>query len=342
MMKKEALDKIMCEIGVPFWGAIVFDAQNIERIKSRESLLKSQMETVECAPPLEKRWLCLDQPTGHMPSFVLAIAVPYRALESSLERPFGIVDAFAWGIDYHVHVKETLKRVHQALKIKGEVPDFCVDTSDHIDREIGLYSGLGFYGDNHMLIHPILGTRFFIGYILYRKSFPIEPFPCNTTKIRFDGCEGCRLCEGACPSKICGPERGSPARCIGMLTQTKGPLSPVDGQLIGGQLYGCSICQKVCPSNARDIEAYHPIGEGAHSVDLRALLTMNNKSFKASFGHMAFAWRSLWVYKRNALIILGNKGDADDYEWLKGYTPPEALEGFYQRALLNLRNRWHP
>lgn len=275
---------------------------------------------------------------------VIAIAVPYR-IESQHKRPahnYGSVEPFAWGFDYHVEVKNRL--VQMMLRI-GEVAGksfedalYFVDNSPYNDREVAYHAGLGQVGFNHLLINSEYGTQFFIGYVIIKDG-----------KANFDSieakaacelmhpfCSSCSKCVKACPTEVCGEKSKDMSLCLSSLTQTKASIDESYFPKMGTSIYGCSICQKVCPLNLPIEDEAILKASQSNWVDLFDLLDMNQTVFKKSFGHMGFSWRSLWVYKRNALIVLGNARSLDILHRLRAYRHLEEDPhlGIYYRAAI--------
>lgn len=278
---------------------------------------------------------------------IISCAIPYQ-LTTDHSRPsssFGRVESFAWGFDYHTEVKKILRplidKLEETFNLCPETVHTFVDISPYDDREIGYLSGLGSLGKNHLLIHPELGTRFFIGYIVIKEKNLFNHLPSHQVLYpKYDvRCKVCNKCVSACPTQVCGFGVTDRYACLSALTQTKDEISQSHRGLFKIRLYGCSICQEVCPANSEG--DYTPIlsSEIPNWVDLFELLKINNKMFKEKYGHMGFAWRSLWVYKRNALLILGNSKSQEVYHQLLGFselTMDEKLGEYYNWAINSL------
>lgn len=241
-------------------------------------------------------------------ALILCIAVPYQHSQLlKVDQSFyagtsrAVVEPFSWETDYHVNVRSELQMIHKKTGYCRE-PVYCVDNSGFNDREVALYADLGRIGKNNLLIHPVFGTKFFIGYLIYSpwKILSGARVTPAVLEEKTTLCEGCRRCQSACPTQAL---TNGMDRCISYLTQCKEPISDELKLKMGRQLYGCSICQEVCP--------YNMPTEGFidSSVDPFEILDLTNRAFRSKYGHMGFAWRPLWVYKRNALIVIGNTGD---------------------------------
>ena len=170
----------------------------------------------------------------------------------------GIVARYARGRDYHRVVRNGLQRVHRRFEeVEGRpVPGRAyVDTGPILERESAQRAGLGWFGRNTMLIHPRQGSYFFLGVLLL--GVEVEP----DAPMELDHCGSCRACLDACPtSALLGRDpSGAPvmdaSRCISYLTiEHSGPIPAELRPLLGNRIYGCDICQEVCPFNGRFAE----------------------------------------------------------------------------------------
>lgn len=278
---------------------------------------------------------------------VVAVALPYQ-LDGRLNHPdsnMGKIDAFAWDFDYHHAVKKILAQVllhiEQTRGHTFDAPLFYVDQSPYNDQEIGYLAGLGQMGKNHLLINDLYGTHFFIGYMVL--SARVEGITIPERSRFHPACSSCDRCTRACPAQICTFEHTDMRTCISSLTQTKSVLSLDERKLIGRNLYGCSVCQKVCPLNQKgsDLSVIYPLITD-NWIDAFEILDMNKRAFKEKYGHMGFSWRSLWIYKRNALIILANSGDVNHLVRLKNYEhlkEDENLSMYYLWAVETLSQK---
>lgn len=192
----------------------------------------------------------------------------------------GVIARYARGRDYHKVVKSKLESLLEWLggQVEGGVRGRAyVDTGPILERELARRAGLGWFGRNTMLIHPRRGSYFFLGVLLVDVELaPDEPF-------EEDRCGTCRACLDACPTgALLGRDAdGAPVmdarRCISYLTiELKGAIPEELRPAIGNRVYGCDICQEVCPFNVRFAEgaaepAYAARGPGERPVGVQAV-----------------------------------------------------------------------
>ena len=235
---------------------------------------------------------------------------------------------------------------HNAVKESG-----CfVDTSDYIDRELAFLCGLGNYGKNQMLIHPDLGTQFHIGHLYIilnaRVDHLLSRMESETELNRrrlYRGCQNCEKCVKACPAQICGTIQMNRLKCISYLTQTKKKLTFKEMKMIGNKLYGCDICQNVCPANLlQNKSSVNPLNidhwqlSDFEGIELLETLRLSQRAFKRQYGERGFAWRGVKIFKRNVLIAMGNSGDHIFYEKLQAFSEfkeDDFLKPYYEYAL---------
>ncbi len=196
--------------------------------------------------------------------------------------------------DYHILVKNLLDEL--LTKINGEGESF-VDTGALFERGFALKSGLGFKGYNTSVINEKYGSYFNIGYILTTEELEI------TNEIN-KNCVGCKACIKTCPTKSLYEKNEryncSYETCISYLTQKKGVLTTSEMQSMGTSLYGCEICQQVCPHNTT-VEYL----ENSTEVTPIEILKATKKNF-TQYKELPFYWRGLPTLKRNALISVFN------------------------------------
>jgi epoxyqueuosine reductase len=160
------------------------------------------------------------------------------------------ISRYAWGLDYHDVVRSGLERVVERLiAIESFEWKICVDTAPFLERSYARLAGLGWIGKNTCLINEPLGSWFFLGEIITSLDLVSDsPSP--------DRCGTCTRCIDACPTRaIVSREDGwtlDSRRCISYLTiELRGPVPAELTMGIGEHVFGCDICQEVCPWNAR-------------------------------------------------------------------------------------------
>lgn len=248
--------------------------------------------------------------------------------------PAGPVARYARGDDYHAVLEARLGALHawmeQALgrAVAGKP---YVDTGPVLERDLARRAGLGWFGKNTMLVSPALGSFFVLGALLVGEALaPDAPFAA-------DRCGTCTRCLDACPTgAFAGPRVLDATRCVSYLTiESKGEIPAALREAVGDRLYGCDVCQDVCPWNIRFSMAlpndspYAPRaalgGKDARQL-ARELLGMAHDDFSRAFKGSPMKrakWRGL---KRNAAVVLGNVGTADDAGVLtRALADPEPL-----------------
>jgi len=231
-----------------------------------------------------------------------------------------VIARYARGDDYHDVVKDKLTSLARWLdvRVQGKLKSRAyVDTGPILERELAQRAGLGWFGKNTMLINPKLGSYFFVGVLLLDVDLPPdEPFV-------EDRCGTCQACLDACPTgALLGrDESGAPiidARtCISYLTiELRGPIPAELRPLIGNRVYGCDICQEVCPFTTKfsapsTEPAYSPKAEfdGPPLVELaERLLAMSGKGFLHEFAASPVTRAGRKGLLRNVCVGLGNWG----------------------------------
>jgi epoxyqueuosine reductase len=213
------------------------------------------------------------------------------------------VARYAWGRDYHDVIAPRLERLAAHLEEAcGARSRAYVDTGPVLERDLSARAGLGWIGKNTMLLHPHLGSWFFIGVLLTTAELEHDaPLP--------DRCGRCRACLDACPTgAFAAPYVLDARRCISYLTiEHRGPIDESIAAEIGDWQFGCDICQSVCPWNRKAPEtgetAFLP---SAPFPGARAVVDMTDEELRERFRHTAL-WRSKPDgLRRNARLALAN------------------------------------
>ncbi len=244
---------------------------------------------------------------------VIVIGVNYHTSQPlSLEmkdRERGWISRYAWGEDYHNVLAEKLEKLHRYLEREAGAQyhgRYYADTGPVLDRVFAKYAGLGWFGKNTNLINQKTGSWFFIGELITNLVLEIDAPPP-------DRCGTCRRCLDACPTEaFVGPYVLDSQRCISYLTiELRGAIPEELRAPMGRHIFGCDICQDVCPWNRKapvtSDAAFMP-RENAVAPKLAELAAMNEATFRTRFKNSPIK-RSKWRgFMRNVLIALGNSG----------------------------------
>ncbi|MDX2149456.1 MAG: tRNA epoxyqueuosine(34) reductase QueG [Bryobacteraceae bacterium] len=222
--------------------------------------------------------------------------------------PPDAISRYAWGDNYHLVLRQGLERL--AGSLREEYGDFeyraCVDTAPLLERSLARLAGLGWIGKNTCLINQQAGSWFFLGELLV--SLPLEPNPAPPP----DRCGTCTRCIDACPTSALLPEGGLDARlCISYLTiELRGPVPGELCEGVGGLVFGCDICQDVCPWNRRAAVSLDPAFAPRNAGQpLEQLAALTPEEFRAKFRETP-VWRAKYSgFLRNVAIAMGNAGD---------------------------------
>ncbi len=243
---------------------------------------------------------------------IICLAMPYQAPEGDINEQHigkGRISAYARTIDYHEIIWDKLAQLEQFIrdKTRRDLPlKSYVDTGPILERSYASLAGIGVAGKNSCLIIPGMGSYFFLAEILTDLELPVDqPFTS-------DVCRTCRRCIDACPTGAILPNRTIDAnKCISYSTiENKGHIPDPLKKSIGSWVFGCDICQMVCPHNQAILPHTNPLGEPLldEFIDLLPLLTTNEDAFKDRFGPTALSRAKRTGLLRNAALVLGNQG----------------------------------
>jgi epoxyqueuosine reductase len=237
--------------------------------------------------------------------------------------PSGPVARYARGDDYHEVLRERVRELHHWLEAELGHPVHArpyVDSGPVLERDLAQRAGLGWFGKNTMLITPHAGSFLFLASLFVELELePSVPFEA-------DRCGTCTRCLDACPTGALPAPRVLDAnRCISYLTIEHREAIPLELRAaMGGLLYGCDICNDVCPWNvkfARDamLPEFTPreMFTDAHDREgtralAREILMMGPAEYAAAFRGSAIKRAKLWMLQRNACVVLGNIGTVED------------------------------
>lgn len=226
----------------------------------------------------------------------------------------GRIAAYAWGLDYHDIMTPKLEAL--AAWIRGETgveigQRAYVDTGAILERSHAQAAGLGFIGKNTMLIHPRRGSNFFLGELLTDLEFDHYDETGRATM-----CGSCTRCLTACPTNAFPrPHVLDARRCISYLTiEHKGEIDPDLRLLMGNWVFGCDICQDVCPwqrfTQPTQERGFYPVDFDRAAPKLLDLLALDEAGFMARFAGSPVERIKRERLVRNACIAAGNWGDS--------------------------------
>ncbi len=222
----------------------------------------------------------------------------------------GRVSRYAWGAeDYHRWLLRRLKALVRRLVDVAATPfpyRCYVDTGPVLERAWAQAAGLGWIGKNSCLIHPTLGSYLFLGVALLGIALPPISRP------TLPSCGRCTRCMDACPTgALVAPGVLDARRCLAYLTiEHRGAIPSSLRPAVGTRVFGCDICQDVCPWNRKPLETHAQESPPANaSLALPDLLFVDAVTFRARFRRTPI-WRATPEgIARNAAVVLGNLGD---------------------------------
>ncbi len=248
---------------------------------------------------------------------IISLGVSYYSDPSLTESTGseGRVARYAWGEDYHTVLKakmeQLFERIKNALGEEALPARFLVDTARIVDRAVGQRAGLGFFGKNTNLINKKFGSYFFLAEILTDLELEYDEPAIGT-------CGRCTRCIDACPTDaIVEPWSVDNDRCISYLTiELKGPIPENLREGMGQWVFGCDICQEVCPYNKKALITNHPEFQPRTAFEAQPdliewlHLTGDETLFRQKFRGTPLLRPKRTGLRRNIAIALGNSRDA--------------------------------
>ncbi len=245
----------------------------------------------------------------------LGMRYPVNRIEPLPAGLRGRVSSYAWGKDYHVVLPPAIQSLIDRLRsyTGTDVPfRSSVDSSPVLEKPLAARAGLGWQGRNSCLIHPEFGSFFFLAGI-----FTPLPVDSHTVPVP-DRCGSCRRCIEACPTGCIRPDRTIDAgRCLSYLTiENKGAIPRDLRPLMKDWLFGCDVCQSVCPWNTKQDDsitypAFLPDDINSRFPDLYTLSLLTDDTFKQKFRNTPFLRAKRKGLLRNAAVVMGNLGNPD-------------------------------
>lgn len=226
---------------------------------------------------------------------VLGLRYPKRLIKHTATH---LVPSFyTFGQDYHTVLKTRMMDILNDLPFEYRLG---VDNHNHDERLAATLAGLGFFGKNQLIINESLGSYFFLGLVFI--NVPLEH---EITLEVTDDCGTCRKCIEACPTGALSDQGYQMNLCMSHYNQSKRILTDVE-MAVNYSLFGCDICQMVCPKNAQVKPITHPEFElsGKEMVSIVDLFTKSELQFKSTYEGMPYLWKGKTVLMRNALLVL--------------------------------------
>lgn len=225
------------------------------------------------------------------------------------DAPRGLVARVARGADYHTVLREKLTALAQVIRTEHPFAraEVCVDTSPVPERKLAVLAGIAWRGKNGCVYVEGCGSWVALGEIV--TDLPIEG---DVEPSQMDRCGDCTRCIDACPTKaITAPCEIDCGRCLSALTQASGAIRPDLRPAMGNRIYGCDVCQEVCPQNAGILPIMAEFANeqfpGAHP-EILPLISLTPPEFNAAVKNSSIGWIRRTRIRRNAAIAAGNLG----------------------------------
>lgn len=347
-MKKEKIDIISEEIGLDIIEVtdskplIEYKDYLIKRIENNENVEFEESDINKRINP---------KLSFESVKSIIVVAISYntgytRKLENK-NKLYGKLSTISFGVDYHKVLNDKMEILANRLKEIDSNFEYrrVVDTGPLLEKAIAKKAGIGWQGKNTLIINNKYGSKISIGYLLTNIEFEI--FEENKKILDYNDCGDCKICISACPTKaLNGDYTMNSKKCISYLTQTKNTIPYDLRDKMGIQVYGCDICQSVCPHNIgvylTKFECFLP-KKTFGLVDIEELFLMNNSEFKKKYGDMTGSWRGKNILLRNSAIALANIRDERAYKLLiKNINNSSEMVREYIYWALFLYRREHP
>jgi epoxyqueuosine reductase len=235
---------------------------------------------------------------------VVSAALCYWRPEAPLAPGEGRLARYTWD-DGYSELRERLGSLGRRL---GGSYRVLVDANQHVDREAAARSGVGFYGKNTMLITERHGSWVLLGTLVTDVELAATP-PLSTD------CGACTLCVETCPTgALDEPGTLDANRCLSWSTQAPAPIPEAHRAALGAQVYGCDICQDVCPWNRGVRKRRASLEPGEAHVDLVEWLEADGRELVAAFDRLYVPRNDPRWLRRNAAVALGNVGGPEHVE----------------------------
>ena len=331
-MTPEALQRLADELGLDVVGAAAvapYDETERHIRERRARGLFGSMRFTMARPEVS----CHPESLLEGARTVVSAALCYYAPAPEPGAGKGRLPRYAWR-DHYALLRERLDALGRRL---GGAYRVLVDANQHVDRAGAERSGVGFIGKNTMLITRAYGSWVVLGTLVTEAELePTDPVAA--------GCGSCRLCIDACPTgALDEPGVLDSTRCLSYWTQTAGDVPDDVMDALGDRVYGCDICQEVCPWNAgiEKRRAAEPLpGDAQPTISLADWLTRDGDELTAELDRLFVPGNDARWLRRNALVALGNdpEGDGALAEPFLDDSEP-AVRTVAQRAVARLAGR---
>jgi len=265
---------------------------------------------------------------------VVSAALCYYAPDGAPAPGRGRLARYTWS-DRYAELRDRLDALGRRLGGEYRV---LVDANQHVDREAAARAGVGFYGKNTLLITRTHGSWVVLGTLVTEAEVEASP------PLELD-CGSCRLCIDACPTgALDEPGTLDSTRCLSYWTQAPGSIPEDYRAELGAQVYGCDICQDVCPWN-RGVEKRRagdePPAGAEPTVDLVEWLAADGDELVRRYDRLYVPRNDPRYLRRNALVALGNTGGPEHRDAVAGYVddPDPMLREHAAWALARIQER---
>jgi len=255
---------------------------------------------------------------------IISLAFPYMHETSTKADKY--FSKYTLGRDYHEVVSKYLESICNFIKSLNGKAIYFVDNNALPERYIAYLSGIGFIGKNNMVITERYGSYIFLGEII--TDLEIEEDMPKESK-----CGNCDICIKACPGRSISEKGYNPNICLSYITQKKN-INEEEISKLKGKIFGCDICQDVCPYNKHiefsKINEFEPF-DFMRNTNFQEILNMSKKDFNEKYKMTSCGWRGKSVLQRNALINLAHMKRLKEG---KKFNSPY-VEEYYNKLLKN-------
>ena len=254
---------------------------------------------------------------------VLGLTYPKRIIKHT--QTHLVPSFYTFGSDYHNVLK---KRIVEVMNNFPYAYEFGVDNHPHDERLAAVLAGVGYFGKNQLIINKDYGTYIFLGIVFIDVEIEKEIILDSS-----DDCGSCTKCIDACPTGALFDGGYNQHKCISNFNQEKRELTNEEIKA-NYVLFGCDICQMVCPKNINKGVITHPefILSGKEMVSILDLFQDSEKEFKLKYGDMSYMWKGKTILMRNALTLLAKQNNKAYNELIKNSMDRVKAKWYIQTA----------